>query len=140
MSTHVNRPVIVRRLWIVATLAMFVVYVTNPLWPHSVAQFPWRWWTTPICLVATAGICFYVSNHAGMVSAVLATITLTFCHFAEVAIGTWIYSSSTSFRPAFIMFIGSLYVGLLNALSQLPAVLIFVIFCIVQSLLARREA
>jgi hypothetical protein len=139
MSTQVSTRIVVRQLWIVAALAMSVLYATNPLWPHAAAYFPWRWWAASLFLVAAGVLCRLASKFGGNgVRLLLLTSLLIFYLFAEGFAFIAVYSALYATRSFGI--VGYLFTGFINLLSQMLVVLIFAVFCTVQFFGARFQS
>lgn len=117
-----------RIFWAIAVGIMFIIYVANPLWPHSVAQFRWRVWASPAFLIVVVGVSRYAFRlPSGFVRGLIALGAIAAYFLFEgliFAVAYTIFSGGKSNGPY-----AYLFSGFLNLLSQTLVIVSFVILC-----------
>jgi hypothetical protein len=120
-----------RYLWIAVAGAMVIAYALDPLWPRVVRPLPWRWWAIPAFVAVTLFLCFKASTlRRDLWRALVLSIGLAAYFFAEGTIfSIAYYLISGKHNCGLVCFA---FTGVVTLLSQLIAVLIFVLFCVWQ--------
>jgi hypothetical protein len=137
MSNSAVIAAIRKYLWVAAAFSLTMIYIANPLWPHSVARFPWRWWVTPIFLIVALLLCYRaLYRDLTLFRAFALTAALLLYLSLEGFFANLIYAAITSSRP--MEFEGYAYVGIMSMFSKQFVVLAFAAFCVIRLVIGRR--